>query len=165
MSNYPAPAKDANLRAMDTLAAAFGHSIGWSDHILGDAVSLAAVARGATVIEKHFTLDTALSGPDHQMSMSPDDLARLIAGVRAVEASLGDGIKRPVEAEHEIMTVARRSLFAARDIAAGTVVTEADLIALRPGDGMSPARMDDVVGRRANAAIVAGTKLAASDVA
>ncbi|MES2861179.1 MAG: N-acetylneuraminate synthase [Pseudomonadota bacterium] len=165
VSNYPAPAKDANLRAMDTLAAAFGHSIGWSDHILGDAVSLAAVARGATVIEKHFTLDTALSGPDHQMSMSPDDLARLIAGVRAVEASLGDGIKRPVEAEHEIMTVARRSLFAARDIAAGTVVTEADLIALRPGDGMSPARMDDVVGRRANAAIVAGTKLAASDVA
>lgn len=165
VSNYPAPAKDANLRAMDTLAQAFGRPIGWSDHTLGDVVSLAAVARGATVVEKHFTLDNDLAGPDHAMSMDPDGLARLIAGIRAVEASLGDGIKRPVEAEREIMTVARRSLFAARDIPAGAVVTAEDLISLRPGNGISPARQGDVVGRKAARAIPAGTKLAAPDLA
>ncbi len=165
VSNYPAPAKDANLRAMDTLAAAFGHPVGWSDHTLGDAVSLAAVARGATLVEKHFTLDTALSGPDHQMSMDPEGLTRLIAGIRAVEASLGDGVKQPVEAEREIMTVARRSLFAARDIAGGAVILEADLSALRPGDGVSPARIGEVVGRTAKATIPAGTKIAMTDFA
>jgi N-acetylneuraminate synthase/N,N'-diacetyllegionaminate synthase len=164
VSNYPAPAKDANLKAMDTLGETFGRPIGWSDHTLGDAVPLAAVARGATVVEKHFTLDNHLAGPDHAMSMDPDGLARLIAGVRAVEVSLGDGIKRPVEAEREIMTVARRSLFAARDIAAGAVVTAEDLIALRPGDGISAARHGDVVGRTASRPIPAGTKLAASDL-
>ncbi len=164
VSNYPAPAKDANLRAMDTLAQAFGHPVGWSDHTLGDAVSLAAVARGAVVIEKHFTLDTGLSGPDHQMSMDPDGLARLIAGVRAVEAALGDGIKRPVEAEREIMTVARRSLFAARDIAAGAVVVAADLIALRPGDGVSPSRIAEVAERRAAQDVPAGTKIKLADL-
>ncbi|WP_269515269.1 N-acetylneuraminate synthase [Brevundimonas subvibrioides] len=164
VSNYPAPARDANLRAMDTLAQAFGHPVGWSDHTLGDAVSLAAVARGARVVEKHFTLDNALAGPDHAMSMDPDGLARLIAGIRAVEASLGDGIKRPVEAEREIMTVARRSLFAARDIAAGAVVTEADLIALRPGDGISPARRGEVLGRKATTAISGGTRIALTDL-
>ena len=164
VSNYPAPARHANLRAMDTLGAAFGHPIGWSDHTLGDAVSLAAVARGARVVEKHFTLDKALAGPDHAMSMDPDGLARLIAGIRTVEASLGDGIKRPVEAEREIMTVARRSLFAARDIAAGALVTEADLTALRPGDGISAAKMPEVVGRRAARPLPAGTKLALTDL-
>ena len=164
VSNYPAPAKDANLRAMDTLAAAFGRPIGWSDHTLGDAVSLAAVARGATVVEKHFTLDNDLAGPDHAMSMDPDGLARLIAGIRAVEASLGDGVKRPVEAEREIMTVARRSLHAARDIAAGAVVTADDLIALRPGDGISAAKQGGVVGRTAASDIPAGTKLIPSSL-
>ena len=165
VSNYPAPAKDANLRAMDTLAEAFGWPVGWSDHTLGDAVSLAAVARGATVIEKHFTLDKTLSGPDHAMSLSPGELTGLIAGVRAVEAALGDGIKRPVEDEREIMIVARRSLFSARDIAGGAVVTAEDLIALRPGDGISAARHNQVVGRTAARAIPAGTKLAVSDLA
>ncbi|WGM32803.1 N-acetylneuraminate synthase [Brevundimonas sp. NIBR11] len=165
VSNYPAPAKDANLKAMDTLAEAFGRPVGWSDHTLGDAVSLAAVARGASAIEKHFTLDNALAGPDHAMSMDPEGLARLIAGIRAVEASLGDGVKRPVEAEREIMTVARRSLFAARDIAAGAVVSPDDLIALRPGDGISAAKQGDVVGRAAVRAIRAGTKLTDADLA
>ncbi|MBU2379937.1 MAG: N-acetylneuraminate synthase family protein [Alphaproteobacteria bacterium] len=165
VSNYPAPVSDANLRAMDTLAVAFGRPVGWSDHTLGDAVSLAAVARGAVVVEKHFTLDNGLAGPDHAMSMDPEGLARLIAGIRSVEASLGDGVKRPVEAEREIMTVARRSLFAARDIAAGAVVTADDLVALRPGDGVSAARMEEVAGRTAARAIPAGAKLAMSDLA
>ena len=165
VSNYPAPAKDANLRAMDTLAEAFGRPIGWSDHTLGDAVSLAAVARGAMVVEKHFTLDNALAGPDHAMSMDPDGLERLIAGIRTVEASLGDGIKRPVEAEREIMTVARRSLHAARDIEKGAALIEADLVALRPGDGLSAAKQGEIVGKAATRAIPAGTKLASSDIA
>ncbi len=164
VSNYPAPAGDANLRAMDTLAEAFGWPVGWSDHTLGDAVSLAAVARGATVIEKHFTLDKTLPGPDHAMSLSPEELTSLIAGVRAVEAALGEGIKRPVEAEREIMVVARRSLFAARDIAGGAAVTAEDLIALRPGDGLSAARHDAVVGRTAARTIPAGTKLSPADL-
>lgn len=164
VSNYPAPAKDANLRAMDALAEAFGKPVGWSDHTLGDAVSLAAVAREATVIEKHFTLDKAMPGPDHAMSLSPEDLTGLIAGVRAVEVSLGDGIKRPVEAEREIMVVARRSLYAARDIAEDVVVTAEDLIALRPGDGISAAKHEAVVGRTAAQAIPAGTKLTLSDL-
>ena len=149
---------------MGTLAEAFGRPIGWSDHTLGDAVSLAAVARGATVVEKHFTLDNDLAGPDHAMSMDPGGLARLISGIRTVEASLGDGIKRPVDAEREIMTVARRSLFAARDIAAGAVVTADDLIALRPGDGISAAKHRDVVGKTAARAIRAGTKLSDADL-
>lgn len=165
VSNYPAPAGDANLRAMDTLTEAFGWPVGWSDHTLGDAVSLAAVARGATVIEKHFTLDKTLAGPDHAMSLSPDELTGLIAGVRAVEAALGDGIKRPVQAEREIMVVARRSLFAARDIAAGTVIGAEDLIALRPGDGVSAARHDEVVGRATARAIPVGAKLMGADLA
>lgn len=164
VSNYPAPAKDANLRAMDTLGETFGRPIGWSDHTLGDAVSLAAVARGATVVEKHFTLDNDLAGPDHAMSMDPNGLARLIAGIRTVEASLGDGVKRPVEAEREIMTVARRSLFAARDIAAGAVMTADDLIALRPGDGISVAKQRDVVGKTATRRIAAGTRLKPTDL-
>ncbi|WP_428151398.1 N-acetylneuraminate synthase [Brevundimonas sp.] len=164
VSNYPAPAKDANLRAMDTLAEAFGRPVGWSDHTLGDAVSLAAVARGATVIEKHFTLDKTLPGPDHAMSLSPGELAGLVAGVRTVEASLGDGIKRPVEAEREIMVVARRSLFAARDIAAGATIEAYDLIALRPGDGISAAKQGDVVGRPTARAVPAGTKLTDGDL-
>lgn len=164
VSNYPAPASDANLRAMDTLAQAFGRPVGWSDHTLGDAVSLAAVARGATVIEKHFTLDKTLPGPDHAMSLSPQELTHLIAGVCAVEASLGDGIKQPVTAEREIMVVARRSLFAARDIAAGAVITAEDLIALRPGDGISAAKHDEIVGRTVVRAIPAGTKLADAEL-
>lgn len=165
VSNYPAPAKDANLRAMDTLRETFGRPVGWSDHTLGDAASLAAVARGASVIEKHFTLDKALPGPDHAMSLSPEELAGLIAGVRAVEAALGDGVKRPVEAEHEIMAVARRSLFAARDIAAEETIGPDHLIALRPGDGMSAARHDEVVGRTAARAVPAGTRLSDADLA
>ena len=116
------------------------------------------------MIEKHFTLDKAMPGPDHAMSLSPEDLTGLIAGVRAVEASLGDGIKRPVEAEREIMVVARRSLYAVHDIAEGVVITVEDLIALRPGDGVSASKYDSVVGRTAARAIPAGTKLTLSDL-
>ena len=159
VSNYPTPPEDANLRAMDTLASAFGWPVGWSDHTLGDAVSLAAVGRGARVIEKHFTQSNALPGPDHHMSMDPQGLVRLIAGIRAVEACLGDGRKRPVEAEREIMTVARRSLFSVRDIAADQIATARDFVALRPGDGLSPARLKDIVGIKALSPIPAGTKI------
>ena len=159
VSNYPTPPKDVNLRAMDTLGAAFGHPVGWSDHTLGDAVSLAAVARGARIIEKHFTLSNALPGPDHHMSMDPEGLGRLVCGIRAVEACLGDGRKRPVDAEREIMTVARRSLFAAHDLAEGQTVTAADFVALRPGDGLSPARLKDIVGTRTVSMIPGGAKV------
>ena len=156
VSNYPAPPEMANLRAMDTLAAAFGLPVGWSDHTLGDMISLAAVARGARVIEKHFTLDKAMSGPDHAMSLDPDELRQMISRIRDVEASLGDGRKRPTPAEAETRLVARRSLFAKVFIPAGSPLNEDNLQSLRPGNGISPSRLREVVGRRASRDIAIG---------
>jgi N-acetylneuraminate synthase/N,N'-diacetyllegionaminate synthase len=149
---------------MDSLASAFGYDVGWSDHTLGDAVTLAAVARGARVIEKHFTIAKDMAGPDHLMSLDPGELTSMIDRIRMVESSLGDGRKRPVEAEKETMVVARRSLFAARDVAAGAVLTVEDFVALRPGDGLSPVHQKTLVGRRARAALTAGEKLALTHV-
>jgi len=153
VSNYPAAAADTNLRAMDTLAREFGTPVGLSDHTLGIAVAIAAAARGAAMIEKHLTLDRALPGPDHQASLLPDELAALVRAVREVEVALGDGVKRPVERELPVREVARKSLVAARDIAAGAAVTADDLAILRPGTGISPARWAETLGRRARRAI------------
>ena len=147
VSSYPARAEEINLRAMDTLANAFKLPVGYSDHTLGISVALAAVARGACVIEKHFTLDRALPGPDHRMSLEPDELKELIQEIRVVEAALGDGRKAPTARERETAAVARKSLVAARHISAGTRLTR-DLIAVkRPGTGLAPALLDSVLGR------------------
>lgn len=148
-TEYPAPPPDIHLRAMDTLAAAFGLPVGYSDHSEGVAVATAAVARGAVVIEKHFTLDRALPGPDHRASLEPGELAVLVAAVRTVEAALGDPIKAPQPGEAANAAVARRSLVAARPIAAGEPYTAENLIALRPGGGVSPMRLWSLLGRRA----------------
>ncbi|MFN4295769.1 MAG: N-acetylneuraminate synthase [Brevundimonas sp.] len=163
VSNYPAPPETANLRAMDTLAAAFGWPVGWSDHTLGDAIALAAVARGARVIEKHFTLDKSMPGPDHAMSLDPAELRHMVSRIREVEVSLGDGRKRPAPAEEETRLVARRSLFARVDIAAGQTLREPDLQLLRPGDGLPPGRIKELVGRRATRDLPAGAKLDLGD--
>lgn len=149
VSDYPAVAADANLRAMDTLAAAFTVPVGYSDHTLGLEVALAAVARGACILEKHITLDKALPGPDHRASLDPAEFVALVRGVRNVEVALGHGRKEPAEAEAGIARVARRSLFLRRDMAAGAVITLDDLASLRPGDGISPALAPQVAGRRA----------------
>jgi N-acetylneuraminate synthase len=157
VSNYPATAASANLRAMETLARAFGVPVGYSDHTLGIDVALASVALGACVLEKHFTADRTLPGPDHQASLEPDELRALVAGVRNVHAALGDGRKLPAPSEAATGAVARKSLVAARDIAAGETIAEADLTVMRPGTGLAPALREHVAGRAARAAIARGT--------
>jgi N-acetylneuraminate synthase len=159
VSNYPARAADVNLRAMQTMATAFAVPVGYSDHTMGIEVSLAAVALGACVIEKHFTLDRTLPGPDHQASLEPAELTMLVRGVRAVEAAVGDGRKIPAADEAATAVVARRSLVAARDLSPGTVLTE-DLVAIkRPGNGLPPAMLAQVVGRQVNRAVRADALL------
>jgi N,N'-diacetyllegionaminate synthase len=148
VTSYPAAAADANLDAMATLQAAFGVPCGFSDHTEGLAVSIAAAALGAPVIEKHFTTDRDLPGPDHKASLTPLELAAFVRGIRAAEAARGDGVKRPRPVELPLRAAARKSLHAARALPAGHVLAAGDLVALRPGTGLSPARLASVLGRR-----------------
>ena len=148
VSNYPADFNEVNLRAMLTLKGVFKLPVGYSDHTLGIEVPVAAVAMGACAIEKHFTLDRNLPGPDHRASLEPDELKAMAKAIRNVEKSLGDGIKRPAQDELELMKVARRSLVAARDIRAGEVVKESDIVIKRPGTGILPRFKEIVIGIR-----------------
>lgn len=152
---YPASMDDVNLRAMRAMGDVFGVAIGFSDHTAGIEASVAAVALGATVIEKHLTLDKTAVGPDHAASLEPAEFTALVAAIRNVERALGTGLKRPSATEAANRIPARKSIAAARDIAEGTVFTAADLIAKRPGTGLSPMRWDDVIGRPARRAFVA----------
>lgn len=146
-SNYPAAPGDANLRAMLTMEAAFDVPAGYSDHTPGMHAPLAAIALGACVLEKHFTLNRNLPGPDHLASLEPEELTDLVNGVRIVEASLGSGRKEPSDSEANTALVARKSLVAAQDIPAGSTIT-GDLIAIkRPGAGLLPSMLPYVVGR------------------
>ena len=163
VSNYPAAAGDANLRAMQTLAQ-LGHCVGYSDHTMGIEVALASVALGAKVLEKHFTLDCDAEGPDHRCSLEPQELNALVEGVRNVEASLGDGRKKAASSERDTALAARRSLFVRQPLAAGATIRAEDLEALRPGDGLSPSRFYDVVGRRTRRALPARHKLTLDDL-
>lgn len=147
VSAYPAAAADANLNAMRTMAQAFGVPIGFSDHTAGIDVALAAVALGACVIEKHFTLDRTLPGPDHRASLEPDALCALVKGVRTVEAALGHGRKEPVAAEADVAAVSRKSIVAACAIPAGTRLTRDLLVMKNPGTGWPPSMLGDVLGR------------------
>ena len=149
VTQYPAPPEAINLRAMDTMAAAFGLPVGYSDHTLGIEVSLAAVARGATVIEKHFTLDRSLPGPDHAASLEPAELRQMVSGIRNIEKALGSTIKGPAAQEMANRPVARRSLVAARPLRQGQTIGVADLGFKRPGTGISPMDFWAVVGRPA----------------
>lgn len=147
VSNYPADPADSNLRAMQTMETAFNLPVGYSDHTSGIEVSLAAVALGACVIEKHLTLDRSLPGPDHRASLEPNDFAALVNGVRIVESALGHGRKEPCPSEGNTRDVARKSLVAAQDIGAGTALTAAMIAIKRPGTGLAPALRDELVGR------------------
>lgn len=159
VTNYPADPADANLRAMSTLAQISGGPVGYSDHCLGNAVAVAAVALGASIIEKHFTLDRTLPGPDHAASAMPAELAAMIREIRTVEAALGSGIKEPTTAERALMPVARKSLVAACDIPAGTALTREMITIKRPGTGISPAELEQVIGRRLRRGVSADTVL------
>ncbi|MFV0624701.1 N-acetylneuraminate synthase [Sphingomonas sp. ac-8] len=152
-TEYPTPPADVNLRAMNAIGNAFGVAIGYSDHTLGTEISVAATALGATVIEKHFTLDRTLPGPDHAASLEPDELKAMVRAIRNVEAAMaGDGIKRPSASEIGNRPIARKSIIAARDIAAGEILSAENLTAKRPGTGLSPMLWDSVIGRPASRA-------------
>jgi len=159
VSNYPANPADINLRAMQTMEQAFNVPVGYSDHTLGIAVSLASVALGACIVEKHFTLDRNMPGPDHQASAEPAELASLVSGIRTVEASLGDGTKQPSASESDTAAAVRKSLIAACDIPAGIKLTEMMIAVKRPGTGLPPALRDYLIGRETRASISAGTLL------
>ena len=148
-TEYPAPVEDTNLAAMATLRDAFGLPVGLSDHTEGIAVPIAAAALGAQVIEKHFTLDRALPGPDHKASVEPGELTAMVAGIRAVEAALGDGVKGPRPSEMKNMDIARKSLVALRPVSAGEPFSEDNLGAKRPGSGVSPMDYWDWLGQKA----------------
>lgn len=163
-SNYPADPADANLRAMHTMASHCSLPVGYSDHSLGTAVSVAAVALGATVIEKHLTLDRELDGPDHRASLDPSEFARLVADIRAAEQALGSGIKEPTENELPVRDLVRRSITLARDVPAGRELKVEDFDILRPGTGIPPSELSRVIGARASTNLSAGSLLAWSDV-
>lgn len=148
-TEYPTPMQDVNLRAMTAIRDAFGVAVGYSDHTLGIEVPIAAVALGATVIEKHLTLDRNLPGPDHRASLEPEEFAAMVQAIRNIEQALGDGIKRPSPSEIKNQPIARKSLVAAVPIQAGEVFTPQNVTAKRPGTGISPMAWDEVMGRLA----------------
>lgn len=148
-TNYPSRIADTNLRAMAGIAAATGALIGYSDHTEGISACLASIALGACVVEKHFTLDRNLPGPDHRCSSEPTELTALVRGIREVEAALGDGVKQPTAAELANLTGMRRSIVATRLIKAGTTVTAADFAFKRPATGLAPKRLGELLGRKA----------------
>ncbi len=148
-TDYPTPMSDVNLLAMLTIRDEFGVEVGYSDHTLGIEVPIAAVALGATIIEKHFTLDRNLPGPDHRASLEPDELKKMVKAIRNVELALGDGIKQPTPSEGKNKSIARKSLVASRPISKGSTFTEKNLTVKRPGIGISPMRWDEVLGRLA----------------
>lgn len=159
VSDYPADPADVNLRAIQTLRETFDVPVGFSDHTQGLDVALAAAALGASVIEKHFTLDRTLPGPDHRASLEPDELKTFVAGIRTVESSLGNGEKVPTPREIETAKVARRSMVAAQTIPAGKIVERHMIAMKRPGTGLPPARLDSILGRKTRVEIPEGTLL------
>jgi N-acetylneuraminate synthase len=146
VSEYPAPFDEINLKAMIAMREAFKLKVGYSDHTLGIEIPLAAVALGASMIEKHFTLDNNLPGPDHKASLNPYDMARMIKAIRNVEAALGDGRKKPTPSERKNMGIVRKSIVAAQALEAGEVISESKLTIKRPGYGIAPPDMPHVVG-------------------
>ena len=148
-TEYPTPYKDVNLNAMNTIKNEFKVPVGYSDHTEGIEVPIAAVAMGATVIEKHFTLDRNMEGPDHKASLEPDELKLMVSSIRNIELAMGDGMKKPADSEIKNMTVARKSIVASKDISKGEIFTENNLTVKRPGNGISPMKWFEVLGQTA----------------
>lgn len=149
-TEYPTPFEDVNLNVMDTLKQAFSIPVGYSDHTEGVSIPIAAVSRGATVIEKHFTLDKSFEGPDHKASLDPSELKLMVRMIRQVEKSFGSPIKVPVESELKNIGIARKSILASRRIKKGELFCEENLVVKRPGDGLSPMNYWDLIGKKAN---------------
>jgi len=147
-TEYPTPMEDVNLKAMLTIRDELGVIIGYSDHTLGIEVSISAVAMGATVIEKHFTLDRNMSGPDHAASLEPEELKAMVTAIRNIEKAMGDGIKKPSSSETKNISVARKSIVAKMSIKKSELFTEENLTVKRPGTGISPMKWDEIIGSR-----------------
>lgn len=148
-TEYPTPMKDVNLKAMLAIQKTFDVEIGYSDHTLGIEVPIAAVAMGARIIEKHFTLDRTLPGPDHVASLEPDELKNMVNAIRNIELAIsGDGDKKPSESETKNIAIARKSIFLNKKLAKGHIITDNDLVSLRPGDGISPMEWENIVGKK-----------------
>ncbi|WP_018249171.1 N-acetylneuraminate synthase [Orenia marismortui] len=146
-TEYPTPMEDVNLKAMNTIKEAFKVKVGYSDHTLGIEVSIAAVAMGAEVVEKHFTLDRTMEGPDHRASLEPDELKSMVEAIRNIEKALGSGVKKPSKSEMKNKAIVRKSIVASRDIKEGDVFNEENLAIKRPGNGISPMRWGEIVGK------------------
>lgn len=149
-TEYPTPIEDVNLNAMLTMKDEFGVNVGYSDHTLGIEVPIAAVAMGATVIEKHFTLDRAMPGPDHAASLEPDELKLMVKSIRNIEKAMGDGVKKPSKSEKKNIEIARKSIVASQEIKKGDFFTKDNLAVKRPGSGISPMEWDHVIGLKAS---------------
>jgi len=145
-TEYPCPVNEVNLRAINTLETKFGVKVGYSDHTQGIEVAIAAVARGACVIEKHFTLDRSMEGPDHKSSLEPNELKSMVLAIRHIEQALGDGIKRPTKSEMNNIAIVRKSIVASRDIKSGEIFSSDSITVKRPGSGISPMKWDEVLG-------------------
>ena len=148
-TEYPTPFEDVNLRAMQTIKERFGTQVGYSDHTRGIEVPVAAVALGATVIEKHFTLDRNLPGPDHKASLEPEELKAMVSAIRNIEKALGSTEKKVSDSERKNIAIARKSIVAATDIKKGELLTEENITVKRPGTGISPMRWEEVLGTAA----------------
>lgn len=162
-SNYPIDPADANLNAMHSIARKFNLPVGFSDHTLGIEIAMAAVALGACVIEKHFSLDKTLPGPDHKMSLSSTELKDMVSGIRNVEAAMGNGIKEPAECEKNTAEVARKSIHYKDNLCKGKELKDGDFIMLRPGDGIPPAELHKFIGMKLIKNVNSGSKLKLSD--
>jgi N,N'-diacetyllegionaminate synthase len=164
-TEYPTPMEDVNLLAMNAISKAFGVPIGYSDHTRGIEVPIAAIALGATVIEKHFTIDRNLPGPDHKASLEPDELKAMVTAIRNIESAIsGSGDKVPSPSELKNKDIARKSLHAARHLAKGQQIYKDDLIILRPGNGISPMKIDDVIGKTIKSDCTEGSLLKWEDL-
>ncbi len=164
-TEYPTPMKDVNLKAMLTIKEKLGVAIGYSDHTLGIEVPIAAVAMGAEIIEKHFTLDRNLKGPDHKASLEPNELKEMVKSIRNIEKAIsGNGVKEASSSERKNINIARKSIHLSRDLKSGSVITEKDIISLRPGDGICAMNWEKIIGKTVNTDIKKFTKLTWEDI-
>lgn len=163
-TEYPTPMEDVNLTAMLTIKKELNVAVGYSDHTLGIEIPIAAVAMGATIIEKHFTLDKEMEGPDHVASLAPNELKDMITAIRNIDVALGNGIKKPSFSEQKNIMVARKSIHISKNLFAGQIITQSDLIMKRPGDGISPMKLNDVVGRKSLKNLDADHKISWEDL-
>jgi len=164
-TDYPTSMADVNLKAMSSMAKFFGLNVGYSDHTLGIEVPIAAVSLGATVIEKHFTLDRSLSGPDHKASLEPEELKKMVESIRNIEKAIsGNGVKEPSKSELKNIVIARKSIHLSKDLLVGSIITEKDIIPLRPGDGICSMNWEEIIGKRINKNLNKYTKLKWDDL-